>query len=64
MVKTEIVSETELLKNVRDKTPWTRYTPGTMVTHRDDDGKLRSVVEYVCLVSFSTSNSKEKRSKK
>ena len=63
MVKTEIVCETELLKHVRDKTPWTRYTPELMTTHRDDDAKL-SVVEYVCLGSFSTSDSKEKKSKK
>ena len=60
----EIACAAKLLKHVTDKTPWTGYDAQLLATHRDDDGKVRSVIEYSCLDSFFTSTSKDKKSKK
>jgi hypothetical protein len=64
MKKAETACEAELLKYVRNKTPWKGYNPALMVKHRHADGNFRSVVQYACLDSFMRSTSKEKRRKK
>ena len=63
MNEVEIALASWLRNHVKDKSEWTGYPLELLAAHRDDDGKLRHVVQYACLKRFKTATKTQKKQK-